>query len=195
LIRMYAGRRAASRRTRIETVMCWLWLHSPRHKPTCCIQENKDRNSLPLERREKSKARPTCCIQENKDRNHCALAGVRRPYRADVLHPGEQGSKRDVSSEAASFVPMTPTCCIQENKDRNRAFCNDYKDEILASRRAASRRTRIETRLPLGGVTWNYWPTCCIQENKDRNPLSRLRAAVAMETVPTCCIQENKDRN
>src|SRR6185437_14227169 len=68
---------------------------------------------------------------------------------------------------------MTPTCCIQENKDRNRAFCNDYKDEILASRRAASRRTRIETRLPLGGVTWNYWPTCCIQENKDRNTPAR----------------------
>jgi len=61
---------------------------------------------------------PTCCIQENKDRNWVRGVGGLAVDVADVLHPGEQGSK-PASLEAAS--------------------------RGSSGRRAASRRTRIET--------------------------------------------------
>ena len=59
-----------------------------------------------------------CCFQENKDRNRHPAGEAAAPLRADVLLPGEQGSKHDVGHGLSS-----------------RASC----------RCAASRRTRIET--------------------------------------------------
>jgi len=41
-----------------------------------------------------------------------------RVQNADVLHPGEQGSKPIGAGQG--HVILGPTCCIQENKDRNR---------------------------------------------------------------------------
>src|SRR6185437_2929560 len=86
---------------------------------------------------------PTCCIQENKDRN----IGGPRPKNdggvADVLHPGEQGSK------------LCAAGCERLDRTRRRAASRRTRIETRAGvgvrragperRRAASRRTRIET--------------------------------------------------
>src|SRR6185437_14158143 len=86
---------------------------------------------------------PTCCIQENKDRN----IGGPRPKNdggvADVLHRGEQGSK------------LCAAGCERLDRTRRRAASRRTRIETRAGvavrragperRRAASRRTRIET--------------------------------------------------
>src|SRR6185437_7774935 len=68
---------------------------------------------------------------------------------ADVLHPGEQGSKQ-WQAAALSCRRVAPTCCIQENKDRNilpaAPTQTTRRWPSYCSRRAASRRTRIETQ-------------------------------------------------
>jgi len=77
---------------------------------------------------------------EQGSKQECKLK-LRDKKGADVLHPGEQGSK--------------PVQWIERGREGE-------------SRRAASRRTRIETseRWSRPGLAG---PTCCIQENKDRN--------------------------
>ena len=59
-----------------------------------------------------------CCFQENKDRNRKVGDAEPVPETADVLLPGEQGSKLGDGAGKVVHLPR-PMCCFQENKDRN----------------------------------------------------------------------------
>jgi len=109
-----------------------------------------------------------------------------------VLHPGEQGSKRDVAAKNAS-VRVEPTCCIQENKDRN-ASGNvrqrmRWPADVLHPGEQGSKPAGAATRCVIAGLADVLHPG----EQGSKPGGSRRDPARAMR--PTCCIQENKDRN